>query len=200
MFFNLNALIPWFVHYKYLVIFPIAVIEGPIITIITGFLASLGYLNLGLAYFVVVSGDVLGDSLYYSIGRFGGQKFVVKYGRYIGITAENLKKLEKHFDDHSNKTFIVGKLAHGTGPIILIASGMIKFSFRKFLAINAISSMIKSFLLIIIGYYFGQAYAKFNTYLNYTALILVILMVALYIIVIKTKILDTLLNKFIKHS
>jgi len=37
--------------YKYLILFPMALIEGPIITIIAGFIASLGYLNLPIACF-----------------------------------------------------------------------------------------------------------------------------------------------------
>ena len=72
-------------HYKYLVIFPIAIFEGPIIIIITGFLVYLGVLNVFIAYAMLVIADSLGDSLYYCIGKYWGKsRFIRKVGRYIG--------------------------------------------------------------------------------------------------------------------
>jgi membrane protein DedA with SNARE-associated domain len=52
--FSLIQVIGWLVHYKYVVLFPIMVVEGPIITVLAGFLASLGSLNLLAAYSIVV--------------------------------------------------------------------------------------------------------------------------------------------------
>ena len=38
--------IPGLLQYKYVFLFPAVVIEGPIITIVAGFLASLGFFNV----------------------------------------------------------------------------------------------------------------------------------------------------------
>jgi len=42
---TLLQIVNWLLAYKYLLLFPIAVIAGPIITVIGGFLSSLGYFN-----------------------------------------------------------------------------------------------------------------------------------------------------------
>ena len=50
-------------YYKYWLIFPIMVLEGPIITVISGFLVSLGTLNAFVAYPLLFFGDLLGAAL-----------------------------------------------------------------------------------------------------------------------------------------
>src|SRR6185295_20205952 len=68
-------------HYKYLVIFPIAVIEGPIIIVISGFLVYMGFLNVYVAYVVLVVADTIGDSLYYLVGKYWGRSaWIMKIG------------------------------------------------------------------------------------------------------------------------
>lgn len=83
--------------HKYLFLFPV-VVEGPIITVIGGFLSSLGLLNKFIAYAVVVVGDIVGDIMYYALGYYGRQRFVKRWGRFLGITFERVERLEKHFE------------------------------------------------------------------------------------------------------
>jgi membrane-associated protein len=109
---SLSKLIPWLIRYKYAVIFPIAIFEGPVITIITGFLVSLGYLNFWLAYAVIILGDLVGDSGYYFFGKYGRSTVVKKYGHKVGITPEHLVSLENHFKAHSTRELIIGKVSH----------------------------------------------------------------------------------------
>ena len=56
---TLREIIRFFIKYKYQAIFPIAVMEGPIISIISGFLVSRGRLSLLPALLVVFFGDVV---------------------------------------------------------------------------------------------------------------------------------------------
>ena len=46
--------------YKYLILFPIAVFEGPFAAIIVGFLSSSHIFNIFIVYLVVVLGDMVG--------------------------------------------------------------------------------------------------------------------------------------------
>jgi membrane protein DedA with SNARE-associated domain len=55
----LHSLLQFFIKYKYQAIIPIAILEGPIISIICGFLVSIGVLELSLAFAVVLFGDVI---------------------------------------------------------------------------------------------------------------------------------------------
>src|SRR3989338_6750213 len=127
---SLEAIIALLTTYKYLLLFPIVIVEGPIITVIAGFLSSLGQLNFFISYAIAVVGDVVGDCIYYALGFYGRQKFVWY---------------------------------------------------------NFIATLPKSLILLLIGFYFGETYAKINTYLDYTAIISTVLAVLSVIIYFAVK-------------
>jgi membrane-associated protein len=156
--------------YKYLFLFPVVVVEGPIITVIAGFLSSLGIFNIFIAYGVVVVGDIAGDIAYYELGYYGGQRFVTRWGRFLGITLERVEQLEKHFEKHSGKTLIIGKLSQGIGGAVLLAAGMARVPLRKLVLYDFIPTLPKSLILLLIGYYTGESYVKISSYFDYAAI------------------------------
>jgi len=155
------------INHGYLVMFALAVIEGPMLSIVGGFLASLGYFNLLAVYLIVASGDLAADCLYYLIGRYGGQKFVKKWGHYFFIKETRVDGLEKLFEEHPGKTLITGKIAHGLGGGVLLAAGTARMRFGPFLLYNTLATIPKSLILVLIGYYFGRAYASISKYFDY---------------------------------
>ncbi len=176
MFFSLSQILNWLIIYKYLVLFPIAVIEGPIITIISGFLVSLGSLNFLTAYLVLISGDMVGDLFYYSLGYFGRIQFINRWGKYLGFKLEQISALEKHYSKHGGKTLLLGKFTQIGGGPVLVTAGIIKMPLKKFLFYNFVFTVPKSLVLLIVGFYFGQAYEQINKYYNKIGLIITILL------------------------
>jgi len=166
-----EQIIPWLTRYKYFAIFPLAFFEGPIITIIAGFLASLGYLNFLAAYLVIVAADGTSDLMYFWLGEKGGRKFIVRWGRYLGIAQKQAEALEKYFSRHGGRMLFLGKLSHGIGTVFLVAAGLAKMPFLKFIFYNTLATLLKSLALITIGFYFGQAFMTINAYLERIALI-----------------------------
>ncbi len=184
----LTNLTNWLLAYKYIVLFPGVVIEGPILTVIAGFLASSGHLNLFIAYGVIVIADITGDSLYYFLGRFGGTRFIERWGSKVGLTLERVEKIENHYAEHAGKTLILGKFAHSIEIPFLVAAGLAGVPYGTFLWYVFIPTVPKSLLFILIGYYFGRAYGEINNYLGYTALIMsaaALALIAVYFILKK---------------
>jgi membrane protein DedA with SNARE-associated domain len=167
----LDQITAWLLHLKYLALFPLAAAEGPIVTIITGFFSSLGYINFWLAYLIIVAGDLTGDLAHYSAGRFGGRKFIDRWGKYIGVGPHQIEKLEEQFAKRGDKLLFIGKMLHGAGGAFLIAAGIIKMPLKKFLSANFLATLLKSMILLIIGYYFGRAFITINGYLEKITLI-----------------------------
>ena len=173
--------------YKYGVLFPLAVIEGPIITVIAGFLVSTGQMNFLLAFLVITSGDTLGDIIYFAIGRSGNGKTLHKYGKYFGITMEHVHAMEKHFQNHAKKTLFVGKFSHGVGSLVWVAAGLSKkVRYGVFVVINLLSSSTKALALLVVGYYFGKSYLAHDTLVDYISIAVLVLIVSGYIVSIKT--------------
>ena len=136
---------------------------------------------------VVVAGDLVGDSLYYLLGYSGRTKFINRWGKYIGLNVGRIKTIEAHFNGHSGKTILFAKWSHLLGAAVLFVAGAVKMPYRKFLAFNFLATLPKSLLLILIGYYFGQAAGKIQHYFNYAAVILGILIAVVVVIFVLSR-------------
>ncbi len=174
---RLPHLIPPLIHYGYLILFPIMVLEGPIITIIAGLLVSLGVLSFPLTYGLAVTADLLGDTLYYLAGRYGANRVVDHWGKYLGISWGQIERLKRHFDRHTGKTLLIGKLTHGAGGMILLAAGVGQVPYLSFFWFNLLGTLPKSLALLLVGFYFGHGYQRINRYLNDAALLTISLVV-----------------------
>ena len=157
-------------HYEYLALIPLVIIEGPIVTIIAGFLTAHGFYNFSAALSVIVLSDLFGDSIYYVLGKWGRLGVIDKWGRFLGITAKRVLTIDKYFERHGAKILFLGKLSVGIGAAILVAAGMANVAYRKFIWINLLATIPKSFVLLVAGFYFGQAYKQFNELLSFAAL------------------------------
>ena len=175
--------------YGYFIIFPLMIIEGPIITIIASFLASLGAFNVFFIYILGVIGNVIGDIVYYGIGKFGRDRFLVKYGKYIGIDASKIEYIENHYKKHLLKTILIAKLTEAPVIPVLISAGIAKTDFKKFLSISILAEIPKVAIIVLIGFFFGKFYVKIDTYFkNFASLMFVIFgMVILFVIYKKIK-------------
>jgi len=168
-FLTTNNILLLLFSYGYLIYFLLAVVEGPIVTIIAGLLISLKYFNFFLIYGLAILGDLFGDILYYQIGRFG-RKRLTERGRLLSVKAEQVKKIEEHFKQHAGKTFLFAKWTHVVGAPILMAAGVTGVPLKKFIWFNFLGTVPKVLVFIAIGYYFGQAYQQIDKYFGYATL------------------------------
>lgn len=153
---------------KYFGIFIGTFIEGPAVGMLTGSLIKLGYLNLYLSYLVYVIGDFTADCLYYSMGYLGRIGILKKFN-----SSTTIKKAEKYkilFHKHPNKIIVFGKLTHFFGLPILIEAGLTHYPWKKFLIFDLIATLIKSAILLFIGFYLTSLWVSINNTINYIGL------------------------------
>ena len=151
--------------YKYLILLPIAIIEGPFTSIVVGFLATIKVFNVFLAYVIIVSGDMIGDSFFYCLGRWS-HHFILRHGSRVGITAEKLENAKKYFANYHHRALIMSKLVYGVGISGLVAAGALKISFKKYIKTCFFIALSQSAILLLVGFFFGSAYLKIGKYLN----------------------------------
>lgn len=169
--------------YSYLILFPLVVIEGPIVTIVAGFLVSLGFMDFIPTYLTVISGDLAGDFLYYSAGRWWLNKAYKGIVRFFGINMKIVRKLETSIKKNKGPFLFLGKLSHAIGGIILFAAGSAEIPIRDFLTFNFLATLPKSLILIAVGYYFGSTVSNFKKYVDFTVLglfVLTLVLIGLY--------------------
>lgn len=166
-------------QYRYWMLFPIMILEGPIIAVIGGFFSASGIFNVSTVYALSILGDLTGDLLYYTIGRWGRHRILHRFGRYIGVTEERLRLVESHFDQHAGKTLILAKATQVTGGPALVAAGISRMSIPLFLWYNVLGTLPKSLIFVTIGYYFGANYAQIDTYIWVISIVVAVVLVAL---------------------
>lgn len=162
--------------YKYLILFPLAVLEGPLLAMLGGFLIKAGYLSLIPTYIILVLGNVIPDTVYYGIGRFGHKKnFIEKYGAKFSFVRNHFPLMEKLWATHFRKTIFLSKLAYGLSTPFLISAGLVKIPFKKFISYTASIDLFDIAIFIALGFIFGQAYEKVSSYINDAGILVAIL-------------------------
>jgi membrane protein DedA with SNARE-associated domain len=141
--------------YGYPLILPLAVIEGPVVAIVAGFLAAQGYLAWYWALGLLVGGDLIGDAIYYAVGRFGRVR-LEGLGRRFGLSAERSRALADGLKHNSVKMLLVGKWTHAIGAGVLVGAGMLRLPLPKFLFVNLLATLPKCAVLLGLGYFAGS--------------------------------------------
>lgn len=173
--------------YKYAILLPLAVVEGPIITVVAGFLVTLGYMDIFLVYLVVVLGDFTGDTIFYSAGKWG-KGFIHKYGHYIGATAEKLQQAKQTFADKHTKAVIMSKVFHGVGVAGLVAAGALSVPYSRYIKTCMGIALVQSAVFLFVGIVFGHAYLRIAKYLDLYSSTIGIMVVVLLVLTILYKV------------
>lgn len=168
--------------YGYFILFPLAAIEGPIVSLVVGFLIYLGYLKFLPAYTILLLGDLIPDTVYYYIGRFGKRrKIMEKYGSRLNL-------IEKLWREHGRKTMFLSKLAYGLSIPFLISAGLVKMPYRKFISYAFPVTLFQYGVIMIIGYSLGHSYQIAERYIQYAYVIVAAILIVFiigYVLVVK---------------
>lgn len=174
---TLDAVVELVRTHGLLLLAPLSVLEGPIVTVIAGYLASLGLLSVSGALVVVVLGDLVGDTLLYLAGRKGVKRIPPGWRSRLGLKPERVAALSAHFDIHGGRTLIIGKITHSAGAAILVAAGVARMPYATFLTWNLLATLPKSAAFLALGYGLGAAYAQIDTWIMRASVLLLVLLV-----------------------
>ncbi len=181
------VLISLLIKYKYFILFPALIVEGPVLTIISAYLASPQggmVMSIGILFWVVFIADLTGDTVYYMLGRWG-RRF---------INSERVVKVEKYFATHGGKTLVFAKVSHGLGWPAMVAAGSAKMPYKRFMAFNVVVSFVKTVAFLVIGYYYGESYELVSHYISFTGFVATTLLVVLcfwYLLSLRSRSLNT---------
>jgi membrane protein DedA with SNARE-associated domain len=164
---NLSDTAHLIIQYRYLIMVPLALIEGPIIAFVAGTLATLGYFNIyGLAIFFFAR-DMGMDGCYYALGYYGGRTaFAARLLKKINVTRDHLEGVRLLWEHHPMSTMFIGKLSYGVGSTFVAIAGMVKMKITTFFKYGAIVAITQYWSLLALGYFFGNTFGgKISTIL-----------------------------------
>lgn len=180
---ELLTIIDLLYRYKYVLLFPLAIIEGPVLAVIAGFLCANKFLNLFIAYPVIVAGDIIGDSLCYMLGRFGAPEFLKKVIKQFGFKPEKIDAVRSYFNNNSIKSVSLSKITLGIGFAGIYLAGNAKVPYRKFILICLVTSALQYVVYLGIGYLLGSAYEKIAHYIDFLSALIIVTVVTILIFI-----------------
>ena len=145
---------------KYALIFFGAIIEGPILTVASGFLLHLGVFNVLPLFLSLAAGDLAGDVIWYYVGYFLVEPMLKKNGHFLSVTPEVLEKTKELFHRYHARILLISKITMGFGMalVTLMVAGISRVSFRTYMILNTLGEIVLLTLMLSIGYFFGQLY------------------------------------------
>jgi len=163
----------WLFIYRYAIVYPLAVAEGPVLMLISGFLIRTGFFNFWPVYLLLMAGDLTGDVIWYFVGRHGARPLIERYGWLLNVSEGNVEKVERLFHKHQTKILFISKITMGLGFSLatLIAAGAARIPFKKYLAINFAGQFIWTGLLVGAGYFLGYLYTLVDVSLRWATII-----------------------------
>jgi len=146
------------------------VVEGPTIAAITGALVALGQFDPVISCLLLVAADLVGDALYYCLGRYGHGPLSGWINKRLNITTERLRPLEQRFHDNDWKLIMIGK-TQALGGIILYFAGASRMSFTRYMGLNLLATFPKVIVFELIGfalgYFFGAGVLHSTRYVDF---------------------------------
>jgi len=165
--------------FRYIILFPLAIVEGPILAVIAGFLCTEGYLNVFIVYPIIVFGDIIGDTLCYMFGRWGVPPFLKRVIVKLGLKPGNIDKVRAFFDANPRKTISLSKITLGIGIAGIYLAGNARIPYHRFIKICLITSALQYIIYLAIGLLFGSAYKQISSYLNFFAAFAIVTLLAI---------------------
>lgn len=161
---DIEIILGYLMTYRYFLIIPLTIVEGPIVMVLCGFLLRFGEFDILPLYISLTIADTIGDIFWYCIGRFWGIPFIKKFGRFVSISENSLAKATALFHRHHNKILFISKITMGFGfaLVTLITAGVAKVPFKKYLIFNVSGQLIWTGILLGVGYLFGNIYTAID--------------------------------------
>ena len=156
-----------------------------------GVLIANGQMNFLFVFLAAVFGSLLGATVNYFIAFFLGRKtvdyLISKYGKFLFLTSEKLKKTDLFFEKHGEITTFLGRLVFVVRHLISLPAGFSRMNFFKFSLFTFLGSALWILVLLLVGIFFGSDTIEPATKIVATSLVVVSVVTVVIYYMLKSK-------------
>jgi membrane protein DedA with SNARE-associated domain len=160
-------------------------IPSEIVLPFAGFVAQRGDASVTLMIVAATVGSVVGALVLYGVAAaIGPQRLrtiVERFGRWLGVSPDDLRRAEEWFDRRSAIAVFAGRCVPIIRSVVSVPAGFRRMSLVPFVVYTALGSAIWNVALIGAGAVLGDQWERVEAYVAY--LQWVVILVAAYFVV-----------------
>ncbi|SMC08899.1 DedA family protein [Nitratiruptor tergarcus] len=145
-----------------------------------GYLASKGEMSLIVAWLAGAGGSLAGALFNYYLGHKLGRPFLEKYGKYLFLKEESLKKVEDFFEKYGHPSTFWGRLIPGIRQYISLPAGIGRMKLTAFAFYTFLGAGLWCAVLLGLGYFIGENEEKIKSATHIIIAIVMILVAGVF--------------------
>ncbi|HEV2094508.1 MAG TPA: DedA family protein [Rubrobacter sp.] len=149
-------------------------IPSEVVLPLAGFLVGRGDLSLWGAIFAATFGSVAGALLLYGLGRWGGRRLVLRYGKWLRVDEGGLKEAEGWFRRYGDWVVLFARVVPVARSIVSIPAGTMKMPVLRFVLLTTVGSAVWNAILIGAGVVLGANWQAVSGWMgSYSEVVLI---------------------------
>lgn len=160
-------------------------IPSEVVLPLAGFLVGRGDLGFWQALLAATSGSVAGALILYALGRYGGRRLVLRYGRFLRVDEDSLDRADGWFRRYGDWVVLFARVVPFARSVVSIPAGTMKMPAIRFTMMTALGSFAWNTLLIGAGVILGANWQQVEAWIgSYSNVVLVVTAVAIAILLV----------------
>jgi membrane protein DedA with SNARE-associated domain len=131
-------------------------LPGESIVLVGGFLAGRGDLGFWQVLACVITGAVVGNTLGYWVGVYGGWPLVLRVSRWFRMDEQKLLDIKQRFSLNATRAVFFGRfitlLRVFAGPL----AGIVEMPFGQFMLYNVLGAVVWASVMVTAAFFAGQ--------------------------------------------
>jgi membrane protein DedA with SNARE-associated domain len=131
-------------------------LPGETVTLLGGYAAGSGHLNLAGVIAAASSGAMVGDSIGYWVGRRAGWPLLLRVGRFLRQSPEQMETLRIQFLNHAGKSVLLGRFVAVLRVVAGPMAGAVGMPYGRFLVCNCTGAVLWATTMVSLAWLGGR--------------------------------------------
>jgi membrane protein DedA with SNARE-associated domain len=131
-------------------------LPGETVTLLGGYAAGSGHLNVFGVIAAAAGGAILGDNLGYWVGRRAGWGLVLRVGRLLRRSPEQMESLRTGFLRHAGKSVLIGRFVAVLRVLAGPMAGAVHMPYGRFVMFNCLGAVLWAGTMVSLAWLGGR--------------------------------------------